>query len=89
MESIKYLAFYALLFVTAILGVMKFHWLVIFPAALVLTLAYIAVKGSSWRQVMGKGNMNGGVVFLATLIAQCLTAGIFYGIGRAIAILMN
>lgn len=84
MESIKYLLFYALLIVVGVLSVLNYHWLVIIPAALVLTIAYIAVKGNTWRQVMGKGDMNGAVVFIATFISQIVLAGILYGIGRAI-----
>lgn len=89
MENIKYLAFYALLLVIIVLGVMKLSWLIIFPAALVLSLAYIAVKGSSWRQVMGQTNMHGGAVFIAVFISQIVTATLFYGIGRLVSMVLN
>lgn len=89
MENIKYLIFYALLIVVGVLGVMQFHWLVIFPAAVVLSIAYIIVKGNTWKQVMGKGEMNGVVVFAATFISQLVLAGILYGIGRLIGQLIG
>ncbi len=89
METIKYLSFYALLIVVGVLGAMHYHWLIIVPSALVLTLAYILVKGSDWRQVMGKGNMNAGIVFIATFISQIVLAGILYAVGRLIAYFIN
>lgn len=88
MENIKYVAFYALLIVVGALGVMQFSWLILFPAALVLSLAYIAVKGNTWKQVMGKGEMNAGVVFIAVFISQLVLAGVLYGLGRLIGQLL-
>lgn len=85
MESAKYLAYYALLLLVAVLGFMKFSWLVIFPAALILSGAYILVKGTSWKQVMGKSDMNGAVVFVAVLFSQIVAAALFFGAGRLLA----
>ncbi len=86
MENLKYLAFYALLFIISIVGFMGYSWLLILPSALVLSIAYIAVKGNGWRQIMGKAEMNGGIVFIAILVSQVVTAAIFFGIGRLVAL---
>lgn len=85
MENIKYLLFYALLIGVGALGALQYHWLIIFPAALVLAVAYIVVKGKTWKQVMGKADMNGGVVFIATFISQIVLSAILYGLGRLFA----
>lgn len=82
MENIKYLLFYALLIAVGVLGVLGYHWLVIVPAALVLAVAYIVIKGKSWRQVLGKGEMNAALVFIATFVSQMVLSAILYGLGR-------
>lgn len=89
MENAKYLGFYALLLVILVLGFLQKTWLLIVPAALVLALAYMAVKGSSWKQIMGKGEVNVSVVFIGILLSQLLTSAIFFGIGRLVALLFN
>ncbi len=89
MENIKYLIFYALLICVGVLGFLQYHWLVIIPAALVLSGGYILVKGASWKEVMGKNTMNGGIVFVATFISQIVLSGILYGIGHFVAYLFS
>lgn len=89
MENIKYIGFYALLVIVIVLGVLQYPWWIIVPSALVLTLAYIAVKGSTWKQIMGKGEMNGSVVFIAAFVSQLVLAGILYGIGRLVAMMIG
>lgn len=89
METAKYLIFYALLIAIIVLGAMTYHWLIIFPAGLVLAIGYVVVKGDSWRQVMGKSDMNAGLVFFATWFSQTILATILYGIGRLIAMMIN
>lgn len=84
METAKYLFFYALLIGVIILGVMNTHWMIIFPAALVLSLTYIFVKGANWKRLMGNTDLNTTVVFTAVFMSQCLLAAIFWGIGRLI-----
>ncbi len=84
MENVKYLIFYALLIVIVVLGAIGYPWLVIPVAALVLSVAYIVVKGDGWRQVMGNNEMNGGLVFIAVLISQGVLAAICYGLGYLI-----
>lgn len=89
MDSIKYLVFYALLVVIIVLGAMGYSWLLIAPAALVLSAAYIAVKGQDWKQVLGRADMNGGVVFIAVLLSQSVLAAICYGLGRLVYMLIR
>ena len=89
MDSIKYLVFYALLLVIIVLGAMGYSWLLIAPAALVLSAAYIAVKGQDWKQVLGRADMNGGVVFIAVLLSQSVLAAICYGLGRLVYMLIR
>ncbi|MPV85390.1 hypothetical protein [Ostreibacterium oceani] len=87
MENIKYLAFYALLLVIIVLAAMGYHWLLIFPAAVVLSVAYIIVKGNDWKQVMGKAEMNSAVVFIGVLISQLVLAAICFGLGKLIGLI--
>lgn len=89
MESIKYLAFYTLLILVVLLGILPVPWLVIVPVALVLTLVFIGVKGKAWRQVMGKGELNSGLVFVATWLSQLVLSAALFGLGRLINILIN
>lgn len=89
MDSIKYLVFYALLLVIIVLGAMGYSWLLIAPAALILSAAYIAVKGQDWKQVLGRADMNGGVVFIAVLLSQSVLAAICYGLGRLVYVLIH
>ncbi len=89
MENSKYLLFYALLLIVIVLGLLQLHWLIIFPAALILSGTYIIIKGNRWRSVMGQNEMNAGVVFIATLLSQLVLSAILYGLGRGIAYLMG
>lgn len=88
MKAWKFWMFYALLLAVIIVGIMRWHWLIIFPSALLLTIGYIVVKGDTWRQVMGKSDMNGNLVFIGAFISQIVTAAVLYGIGRLIAYLL-
>ncbi len=81
MENIKYLLFYVLLIAVIVVGAMQYHWLVIFVAAFVLTISFILVKGKDWRKLMGRGDMNGVVVFIGAFISQTILSAILYGIG--------
>lgn len=89
MENIKYLLFYALLIVIIALSAMGYPWLIIVPAAVVLSIAYILVKGSNWKQVLGKDNLNGGMVFIAVLLSQTVLAAICYGLGYIIHLIIK
>lgn len=88
MENMKYIGFYTLLLFVVLIGVLQWSWLLVFPAALVLAGAYIAVKGKDWKQVMGKNELNGSVVFIAVIFSQLVIAALFYGVGRLIAMLL-
>ncbi len=87
MENLKYLGFYALLIIVIVLGALHWHWLTIMPAALILTIAVIFVKGQDWRKVMGNSDMNGALVFVATYVSQVLIAAILFGLGRLLAMI--
>ncbi|MBS9777881.1 MAG: hypothetical protein KGV50_03865 [Gammaproteobacteria bacterium] len=89
MENIKYIVFYALLICVALLGFLSYHWIVILPSAFILSIVYIIIKGNTWRQIMGKAEMNGVVVFVATMISQIVLSAILYGLGRLLASLFN
>ncbi len=89
MENIKYLLFYALLIAIIVLGALAYPWLVIAPAALVLSIAYILVKGKGWRQVLGKNDMNGALVFIGVLFSQSILAAICYGVGYVIRLVIT
>lgn len=89
LENSKYLLFYALLLIVVVLGLLQLHWLIIFPAALILSGVYILIKGNRWRSVMGRSEMNAGVVFIATLLSQLVLAAILYGLGRGITYLIG
>lgn len=89
MENIKYLLFYALLIAIIVLGALGYPSLVIAPAAIVLSIAYILVKGDGWKQVLGKGDMNGGIVFIGVLLSQSVLAAICYGIGYVIRLVIT
>lgn len=89
MQNMKYLVFYTLLATIVVLGALAFHWLVIFPAALLLSFAYIVVKGSTWRQVMGQSDLNTSIVFIAVLISQMVLAAVLWGVGRSLALLIS
>lgn len=84
MESIKYLAFYALLLLVTLLGFLSLPWLVIVPAALILTVAFITVKGKTWRQVMGKNDLSTGLVLMATVLSQLVLGAFLFGLGRLV-----
>ncbi|MBS9781643.1 MAG: hypothetical protein KGV56_04040 [Gammaproteobacteria bacterium] len=84
MENIKYILFYALLIGVIVTGAMQYHWLVMFLAAFILTISFILVKGKDWKQLMGRTDLNGVVVFIGTFISQAVLSGILYGIGRLI-----
>ncbi len=88
MENIKYVLFYVLLIAVIVAGSINYHWLVIFLAALILTISYIMVKGREWRQLMGRTDLNGVVVFIGTFISQMVLSSILYGIGRLIGYLL-
>lgn len=88
MKAWKFWMFYALLVAVIVFGVMRWHWLVIFPSALLLTIGYIVVKGNRWRQVMGKADMNASLVFIGAFISQIVTAAVLYGVGRLVAYLL-
>ncbi len=89
-ENLKYIAFYLLLFATVILGASgKFSWAIIFPCALILAGAFIAVKGKDWRKLIGDNEMNAVVVFVATYISQLVLSAIGFGIVRLFNMLIN
>ncbi len=76
MESIKYILFYALLIGVIVTGAIQYHWLVIFLAAFILTISFIMVKGKNWKQLMGRTDLNGVVVFIGTFISQTVLSGL-------------